>query len=55
MPAPPDLVEGYSSDLAVYEVIRRLDACDESGASQDEHSGCNYAAYLNAGLAVEMP
>ena len=48
-------LEGSRRHLAVYEVLsdnlERLNM--QSGRSQDEFSGCFYAAYLHAGLAVE--
>jgi hypothetical protein len=52
---PQTWLEGSRRHLAVFEVLSdRLDVPRmQSGASQDERSGCYYAAYLHAGLAVE--
>jgi hypothetical protein len=52
---PATWLEGSRRHLAVYEVLSdRLESLNmQSGRSQDEFSGCFYAAYLHAGLAVE--
>jgi hypothetical protein len=52
---PETWLSGSHRHFAVFEVLTdRLDELRmQSGRSQDEFSGCFYAAYLHAGLAVE--
>ena len=52
---PATWLEGSRRHLAVYEVLsNQFDRLNmQPGRSQDEFSGCFYAAYLHAGLAVE--
>jgi hypothetical protein len=52
---PATWLEGSRRHLAVYKVLsHQFDRLNmQAGRSQDEFSGCFYAAYLHAGLAVE--
>lgn len=52
---PGTWLDGSRRHLAVYEVLsdRLMALRMQSGRSQDELSGCFYAAYLHAGLAIE--